>query len=128
MALEVDLEDRIQLAIQALQDGSVLSQRQAALLFDVPRTTLQARFNGRRPAKEAQQSQQRLSVQEEDSIKRCITVMTSWGWPVTIRYLKSLVIGLLQAKGGHKPLGQHWYKNFLARHPDFKAVWSRSLD
>jgi hypothetical protein len=48
--------------------------------------------------------------------------MTSWGWPVSIKYLKSLAVGLLQAKGDYEPLGQHWYKNFLARHPDFKAA------
>jgi hypothetical protein len=50
------------------------------------------------------------------------------GWPVSIRYVKSLAISLLQAKGDHEPLGQHWYKNFLARYPDFKTAWSRSLD
>ena len=67
-------------------------------------------------------------MQDEESIKRCITTMTSWGWPVSIRYLKSLTIGLLQAKGDHEPLGQNWYKRFLARHRDLKAAWSRSLD
>jgi hypothetical protein len=41
--------------------------------------------------------------------------MTSWGWPVSIKYLKSLTVGFLQAKGDNEPLGQHWYKNFLSR-------------
>jgi hypothetical protein len=54
--------------------------------------------------------------------------MTSWGWPVSIKYLKSLAVGLLQAKGDYEPLGQHWYKNFLTRHPDLKTVYSRSLN
>jgi hypothetical protein len=54
--------------------------------------------------------------------------MTSWGWPAGIRYLQSPVMGLLQVKGDHKPLGQHWYKNSLARHPDFRTAWSRTLD
>jgi hypothetical protein len=54
--------------------------------------------------------------------------MTSWGWPVSIRYLKSLFAGLLQAKGDHKLFGQHWYENFLTRHPDLKTAWFRSLD
>ena len=121
-------EEKIQLAIKALQDGTIPSQRKAAIIYNVPRTTLQQRFHGRRSAKESQQSQQRLSVQEEDSLKRCIITMASWGWPVSIKYLKSLTIGLLHAKGDNEPLGQHWYKNFLARHPDLKATWSRSLD
>ena len=128
MPSELDVEERIQLAINALQDGTVPFQRKAAHLYNVPRTTLQARFHGRRSAKESQQSQQRLSVQEQDSVKRCILTMASWGWPVSIKYLQSLTIGLLRAKGDHEPLGQHWYKNFLARHSDLKAAWSRSLD
>lgn len=92
------------------------------------RSTLQARLKGRRSAKESQQTQQRLSVEEEDSIKRCLFTLTAWGWPATVRYLESLTTGLLQAKRDFEPLGQNWYKNFLARHPDLKAVWSRSLD
>src|SRR2546423_5021163 len=127
MPSELNVEERIQLAIKALQDGTGPSQRRAAYLYNVPRTTLQARFHGRRSAKESQQSQQRLSVQEQDSVKRCILTMASWGWPVSIKYLQSLTIGLLRAKGDHEPLGQHWYKNLLARHSDLKAAWSRSL-
>jgi hypothetical protein len=128
MASELNMEERMQLAVKALQDGTIPSQRRAALLFNMPRTTLQDRFHGQRSAREVQQSQQRLSVQEEESIKHHITTMTSWGWPASIRYLKSLAIGLFQAKGDHGPLGKHWYKNFLVRHPDFKTAWSRSLD
>jgi hypothetical protein len=128
MASQLTQEERVQLAIKALQDSTIPSQRKAALIYDAPRGTLQHGVYGRRSAKELHQSQQRLSVQEEDSIKRCITTMTSWGWPVSIRYLKSLAVGLLQAKGDHEPLGQHWYKNFLTRYPDLKTAWSRSLD
>ena len=87
MASQLTQEERIQLAIKALQDGTIPSQRQAALIYNVPRGTLQHRFHGRRSAKEYNQSQQRLSVQEEASIKRCIATMTSWGWPVSIKYL-----------------------------------------
>jgi hypothetical protein len=36
-------------------------------------------------------------VQEEESIKRCITTMTAWGWPASIKYLKSLATDLLKA-------------------------------
>jgi hypothetical protein len=76
-ASQLTQEERIQLTIKALQDGTIPSQRKAALIYNVTRTTFQQRFHGRRSAKELQQSQQRLSVQEEDSIKRCITTMSS---------------------------------------------------
>jgi hypothetical protein len=53
MASEINLEERIQLAIKALQDGVIPSQRKAVFLFNIPKTTLQDRFNGKRSAKEA---------------------------------------------------------------------------
>jgi hypothetical protein len=124
----LDTEARIQLAIKALVSGTIPSQRKAATLFNIPRSTLQDRLRGIRPAKDFHESQQRLTPAEEDAIKRCLHTLTVWGWPATIRYLRSLAVGLLRAKGDHEPLGQNWYKNYLRRHPDLKAIWSRSLD
>jgi hypothetical protein len=40
MAPELDQEERIQLAIKALRDGTIPSQRRAALLYNIPRTTV----------------------------------------------------------------------------------------
>jgi hypothetical protein len=54
MAPELDQEERIELAIKALRDNTIPSQRRAALLYNIPRTTLQDRFNGKRSAREAQ--------------------------------------------------------------------------
>jgi hypothetical protein len=53
MASEINLEERIQPAIKALQDGVIPSQRKAVFLFNISQTTLQDRFNGKRSAKEA---------------------------------------------------------------------------
>jgi len=60
IASQLTQEEKVQLAIKALQDGTISSQRKAALVFEVPRTTLQQRFHGRRSTKESQQLQQRL--------------------------------------------------------------------
>jgi hypothetical protein len=121
-------EERIQQAIEALQAGTVSSQRAASERFNVPRTTLRNRIDGMRSAQELHQSQQRLTPEEEEAIKRTLYTLNRWGWPATVRYLESLALTMLKAKGDHKVLGHHWYKNYLARHPDLKAIWSRSLD
>jgi helix-turn-helix, Psq domain len=113
-------EERIQLAIQSIRANSSLSVRQAATIFDVKRPTLQARIHGRRSAEESQQAQQRLSPQEEQSITRLMTVMSTWGWPMTVEFLERLTVSLLTAKGDTNPLGHTWYLNFLTRHPEFK--------
>ena len=124
--MESELTNSALIAVKAVREGSVPSVRQASRLFNVNRNTIH-RLKRKRTAKELQQARQRLSTQEE-SIKRCIYTMTAWGWPATIRYLKSLATGLLKAKGDLEPLGQNWYKKYLDRHPDLKVVWSRTLD
>ena len=128
MASSLSQEERIQLAIRAIDTDSNLSVRKAAFTFDVKRTTLQARINGRRSAEEYQHTQQRLSQQEEQSITRLITVMSIWGWPMIVKFLETLAISLLASKGDTVPLDHNWYLRFLERHPDFKTQWARRLD
>lgn len=54
--------------------------------------------------------------------------MTAWGWPPRIEQLESMAKHLMEAKGDMDPLEQHWYKNFLTRHPDMKMKYSRNLN
>lgn len=126
--IQLDQEARINLAIAALNDGSITSLREASRVYNLPRSTLQARYHGRRAQKVYSQSLQRLSVAEEESIRRCIMQMAIWGWPISIRYLEALAKDLLQRRGDTDPLGHNWYKNYLSRHPDIKPKLSRSLD
>jgi hypothetical protein len=124
-----DQEARIQAAITALNNHDVPSVRQAATLFDVPRSTLQDRFAGRRQAnKTSKQHMQRLTVQEEDSVVKAVYQLDAWGWPMSISAIEHLASQLLLAKGDTKPLGKCWYWNFLARHDELKARRSRALD
>ena len=73
-------EDRIQLDMQALKNMDVPNLSQAAKIFDVPRRTLGDRIYGMPSSDIRQQAQQRLSVQEEESIARAIYTLTRWGW------------------------------------------------
>ncbi|KAK3943079.1 hypothetical protein QBC46DRAFT_378131 [Diplogelasinospora grovesii] len=61
-------EDRIQLTIKPLQLSQVPSVRQAAQLFEVPKSTLQLRINGAPAIQDSGQHLQRLNKQDEDSI------------------------------------------------------------
>jgi hypothetical protein len=123
-----DPETRIQEAITALRSGSSKSIRQAADTFDVPRSTLQDRLRGLRPNKISKQGMQRLTPEEEDSIDRAVHQLFLWGWPISISGLETLARQLLDHKGDQEPLGKNWYLAFLARHPDLKTLWSRTLD
>lgn len=123
-----DPEVKLTNAINALKAGTVPSVRKAAELFDVKRTTLRDRLRGIRPIRELHKAQQKLTPEEEAAIKKSLFTLAQWGWPATIRYLRSLATEVLRSRGDHRPLGQHWYKNFLTRHSDLKPIWSRNLD
>ena len=124
----MDTESRIQAAIEALRSGTTPSLRKAAVTYDVPRTTLQHRLAGMQPNKISKQCMQRLTPEEESAIERTIQQLFLWGWPMTIKGLEALARQLLDHKGDFQPLGKNWHDNFLARHPNFKKLWSRSID
>lgn len=121
-------EEQIQLALRALRDGSISSVRQAAYTFNVPRSTLQHRFNGRPDTKDRQVKQQRLTVAEEHAIVQAIYTLSRWGWPMSIQWLQSFATNLLRKKGDTNELGPNWHLRFLDRHPDLRTKWSTCVD
>ncbi len=123
-----DISTRYSLALADLNNDPSVSLREIARIYDLPRSTLQARRNGRQSAKTFQTGRQRLSVHEENALIRWIDTITAWGWPPRIGQLETMAKHLMTAKGDLDPLGQHWYKNFLRRHPEFKTRYSRNLN
>lgn len=121
-------ENQIELALAAYRSHAVPSLNQAAKLFGIPPSTLKHRNNGRRTAKEFQQAQQRLSIQEESAIQSCILQMACWGYPIGIKYLEGLASDLLKKRGDNSPLGHNWYKNYLVRHPMIKSKLAHAHD
>ena len=99
------LEQRIQLAIEAFQSGSLSSKRSAAKTFDVPWTSFQNRLAGIQPNRASKQHMQRLTQEEEGAIHRVLQQMHLWGWPIGIHGLECFARQLLEQKGDFKPLG-----------------------
>jgi hypothetical protein len=64
------------LAIGALQDGTISSQRKASSPFNIPRSTFQDRLTGGRSIKELHESQKRFTPEEEEAIKRFLYTLT----------------------------------------------------
>lgn len=128
MANNTDQEERIQRAIAAYQAKEVNSVRQAAFLFNVPRSTLGDRLRGGNNHQTGAQRLQRLTPAEEDSVVKAIYQLDAWGWPMSISAIEHLAVQLLRAKDDTKPLGDHWYYRFLSRHPDLRTRRSRAMD
>ncbi|KAH7903502.1 hypothetical protein BJ138DRAFT_968943, partial [Hygrophoropsis aurantiaca] len=82
-------EERIQAAIAAINasgmkpnGATVLSIRRAAQDFDVPRATLQARYNGRQSREQAHEHKQKLTTAQELVLVEWIKTMGRRGMPL----------------------------------------------
>jgi len=123
-----DISTRYTLALADLDNDPSVSLRQIAKIYGLPRSTLQHRWKGRQSAETFHAHRQRLSPHEEDALIRWIDTMTAWGWPPRIKQLETMAKHLMKAKGDLDPIGQHWYKNFLKRHPEFRTRYSRNFN
>ena len=121
-------EERFERALAEKHQNPELSLRKLALQYNISRSTLQNRFNGRPTRQQAREKQQRLSAVEEESLVKWINLMHDWGWSPRISTLVDMAKCLLSAKEDTEALDQHWYQNFLACHPDLKLKYSRNLD
>ena len=116
------------LALADLDNDLSVFLREIARIYGLPWSTLQHHWKGRQSAETFHAHHQWLSPHEKDALIRWIDTMTAWGWPPQIKQLKTMAKHLMEAKGDLKPIGQHWYKVFLKRHPEFKSRYSRNLN
>ncbi len=123
-----DISTRYTLVLADLDNDPSVSLRQIAQIYGLPRSTLQHRWKGRQSAETFHAHRQRLSPHEEDALIRWLDTMTAWGWPPRIKQLEVMAKHLMEAKGDRDPIGQHWYKNFLKRHPEFRTRYSGNLN
>jgi len=125
---QLSQEEQLERALTEKRENPELSLRNLASRYSIPRSSLQDQFHGTPTRQQAREKQQCLSTIEEESLVKWINLMHDWGWPPRISTLMDMATCLLVAKGDPKPLGQHWYQNFLACHPDLKLKYSCNLD
>ena len=126
---ELPYSERIDMALNAWKQGNgTISLKKAAKQHGVTYSTLQARTKGSNSRVSASQARQRLSVQEEEALKRWILQLGAWGWPPLISQVYKMASKLLKAKGDMEPLGVNWPQHFLSRHPNLRSRFVPSLD
>lgn len=126
-----DKEERIKLAIAAIHasgtkpDGVThdLSFRAAAANFDVPRSTLQDRFDGLPTRAESHEHQQALAPAQEQVLVEWAQTMGRRGVPLSHRTLTDHASDI-----AGRQLGESWAPRFLARHPELKKKWTERLE
>jgi len=135
-------EERIQLAINALNSGQIRIIRKAAETFDVPYATLRGRVAGRVPCQQSQISSRKLRQTEEAALVQWIKSLDDRGMSPTIGYIRQMADLLLRERGSPvlldtsvtetvdktNTVGEKWTRRFLNRQLDLKSKYLRKYD
>lgn len=123
-------EERIRLALAAVTRNGFrangrlwLSLREAANIFDVSKTTLTARYNGRTTQKKAHEHKKKITPGAEAALVDWIIEMGRRGIPLhgsAVAQHATLIAGT--------EISEKWVYRFRARHPELKAKWTTGLE
>lgn len=123
----VEQEDRIELAIKALNERSIASVAATARIFDVPRSTLRDRMKGAIHRPIARANRHKLTEIQDDFILEWILFMDERGQEPQRVMVKEMANLLLAKRGDHEAItvGNHWVDNFVIRNDCLKTRYSR---
>ena len=95
----------LQLALFDFKSQRVRSQRRAAAIYNVPRTTLQRRDAGTRFRRDCEANSKRLSKLEEEAIVKRILEESTQGFAPTKADVRAIADKLLHERGN--PVGKN---------------------
>lgn len=125
---EKSQEERISLAIQAINARQIRSIRAASRTYNVPLSTLVHRLQGRKPREAIRH--QKLTADEEKLLIERIVSMDERGYPLRMDSMKRAAEVILARRDGSRSspptMGSNWVFRFVNRHPDIKDRYSRS--
>ncbi|KAG9186004.1 hypothetical protein G6011_02560 [Alternaria panax] len=128
-SIQTSREGRVLLASRALQEKRITSQRQAAMLYDAPRTTLRRRLRGTQPRSETASVNRKLSATEEQSLVQWILDLDRRGFPPHIIDVRRMADALLAARGQDPPpQPTKWTRKFNSQRAQYEdpaviAAW-----
>lgn len=105
------------------QAGGDLSLRKAVKAYNVPRSTLQARFDGRKSRVESHAHEQNLSPAQEQILVDWVKVQGQRGIPLSLASVTDYASDI-----AGKPMGDSWIRRFRSRHPDLSLKMTSSLE
>jgi hypothetical protein len=126
-------EGRIALAMDAIQKGHFTSARAAAKSYDVVRSTLQNRVNGRPARRDSRPTNRKLTDTEESTLVQWILSMDQRGLSPRSDYVRQMANLLLQKRsnsnqGNSQTVGKLWVYNFVRRHQALSSRYNRKYD
>ena len=99
-------EGDIYIAISDINSKQIRSERRAAEVYSIPRTTIQDRRAGRRARRDCEPNSKRLTKLEEEVVLDNILNASLRGVPLTKALVRDMADRLLRERGG-KPVSKH---------------------
>jgi hypothetical protein len=126
----IEQEGRVQLAISALKKQQISNIREAARVYNIPRTTLQRRLNRITSRSETRANNQKLTQNKEESLVQWILSLDRRGAPPTPSDAREMANILLAGRGTApiQSVGVNWVTKFIQRRPEVKSCFSRRYD
>jgi hypothetical protein len=121
-------EERIHLALQAVQLDQVSSIRKAAVLYKVNRSTLQNRQRGGSGRRDAQTNNRELTPTEEKVLLQRIVALDNHGLSPSLPFVRRMADLLLQEREPLSSVGKNWLTRFIQRHDEFTSKFLRKYD
>jgi hypothetical protein len=113
-------EGDIYLAISDIKLKRVPSEKCAAEIYNVPRTTIQDRRTGRRPRCDCEPNRKSLTKLEEEVIVQRILDESLRGVLLSKVHIRDMADRLLEECGGN-PTGKNWVDRFIKRTPELRT-------
>jgi hypothetical protein len=136
-------EEAFHKAIQALKDGTFTSIAEAAVAFELPKSTLGHRLKGRQNRQKAHEGDQILSPAAERAVVKWILKLSDHGFPARLDRLwemievvavkeRELLRARYEAEGRRNivwdHIGKNWITQFLNRHTDLASKLAVRMD
>ncbi|KAL9562888.1 hypothetical protein ACKAV7_013074 [Fusarium commune] len=122
-----NIEGRILLALQALQNDPKLKLRRAAEIYKVGHMILWRRQKGIQSRSDWVPKSRKLSDLEEQIIVQFILDLDSRGFPPRLPGVEEMANRLLADRNA-SPVGKRWASNFVRRHKELKTRFFRKYD
>jgi hypothetical protein len=121
-------EGRMDLAQKALQNNEFKSLSAAAEHYDVYRTTLIDRINGKLPKRGSIAPNRLLTSTEDEYLKQWILSMDRRGFAPTISTVRDMASHLASQHGRKVTAGKNWATKFINRNIELKSRYNRKYD
>ena len=126
----IELEGRIQCAINDLKNKKIPNPRQAALIYNLPPQTLYDRLKGLQSQAELRNHRHRLSLRQEEVLVAWIVSLDIRGAPPRQFQVRDMAQIILEADSSTppQPVGKNWVTEFTKRRPEIKSRFARKIN